>query len=55
MDNKWSKVAAIAAVGIFILLLVGEMRRDEQSSLGNSVNEVVEEVKDEIDDNTTSK
>jgi hypothetical protein len=47
-------IIAIALLGILGVMLVnGNFGNDE--SIGGSVNEVVEEVQDEIDDNTTAR
>lgn len=45
----------VLLAGVFLLVMIQTNRDAPNDSIGGSVNEVVEEVQDEIDDHTTSR
>lgn len=53
-DKRLLQICAVLLLGILIIVAMQNMR-PRNETLGDKVNEVVEEVKDEIDDNTTSR
>jgi sensor domain CHASE-containing protein len=58
MDNKGFLVLIAVALIVILGVLVYQGQRREaplDERIGNSVNEVVEEVQDEVDDNTTTR
>lgn len=53
-DKRLLQVCAVLLLGILIILAVQNLQ-PKNESLGDKVNEFVEEVKDEIDDHTTTR
>lgn len=53
-DKRLLQICAVLLLGILIIVAMQNMR-PRHETLGDKVNEAVEEVKDEIDDHTTTK
>jgi len=65
-NKKWLIAITVILVGIFTVMLMGVPQKTESEKIGDSISDIVdsagdgieefgEEVKDEIDDNTTDR
>jgi hypothetical protein len=54
-DKRMMTVAVCLLLAIFTVLVIQTSRTSKPDTVGGSINEVVEEIGDEIDDHTTAR